>query len=56
MRVQSGFPYTPAVGVRVAAVADSGDADGDGNLTELVPQRDREGLLVWEADLGGVST
>ena len=55
VRVQSGFPYTPAVGVRVAAVADSGDADGDGNLTELVPQRDREGLLVWEADLGGVS-
>ncbi|MBY0493870.1 MAG: TonB-dependent receptor [Cyanobacteria bacterium] len=55
LRVQSGFPYTPAIGVRPAAVADVDDADGDGNVRELVPQRDRTGLLVWEPDMGNIS-
>jgi hypothetical protein len=40
VRVQSGLPYSKPVGVRVAAVADTGDLDGDGNTTELIPQRD----------------
>lgn len=56
LRVQSGFPYTPAVGVRAAAVADMSDLDGDGNTAELVPQRDATGLLVWEADMGDTGT
>ncbi|HWI16763.1 MAG TPA: TonB-dependent receptor plug domain-containing protein [Vicinamibacterales bacterium] len=55
LRVQSGFPYTPAIGVRPAAVADLEDVDGDGNVRELVPQRDRSGLLVWETDMGDVT-
>jgi hypothetical protein len=54
-RVASGFPYTPAVGTRVAAVPDAGDRDGDGNRTELVPARDDEGSLIFTADFGGVS-
>lgn len=54
-RVASGFPYTPAVGVRVAAVRDAQDRDGDGNFSELVPARDTQGSLVYTADFGGVS-
>lgn len=54
MRVQSGFPYTPAVGVRAAGTPDASDADGDGNVSELVPLRDAEGLLIWEVDMGDV--
>jgi hypothetical protein len=54
MRAASGFPYTPARGVRVSAVADARDADGDGNRQELVPERDAAGRLVWVVDLGGV--
>ncbi len=45
-RVASGFPYTPATGVRVAATE-----DGLGNL---VPEIDEEGNYVYQADLGGV--
>jgi hypothetical protein len=52
VRVQSGFPYSMPVGVRVAAVADRNDSDGDGNATELIPQRDALGLPVWTADYG----
>jgi hypothetical protein len=29
--------------------------DGDGNVRELIPQRDRTGLLVWETDMGDVT-
>jgi len=54
-RFASGFPRTPVRGLRVAAVADRGDADGDGNRDELVPERDREGRLVYTTDLGGVA-
>jgi TonB dependent receptor-like, beta-barrel/TonB-dependent Receptor Plug Domain len=54
-RVASGFPYTPAIGVRVAAVPDAEDRDGDGNRTELIPARDDYGNLEYTADFGGVS-
>jgi TonB dependent receptor/Carboxypeptidase regulatory-like domain/TonB-dependent Receptor Plug Domain len=55
VRVQSGFPYSLPLGVRVAAVEDSGDIDGDGNTTELIPQRDPVGLPVWSAGYGDTS-
>lgn len=55
VRVQSGFPNTLPLGVRLAAVEDENDADGDGNVTELVPQRDPLGLPVWTADYGDVT-
>ena len=52
VRVQSGFPYSPPVGVRVAEVKDLLDADRDGNRDELIPQFSR-GRLVWTFDSGG---
>jgi hypothetical protein len=55
VRVQSGFPYSKPIGVRVAAVEDTGDIDGDGNTTELIPMRDPVGLPVWTADYGDAS-
>jgi hypothetical protein len=54
VRVQSGFPYSPPVGVRVAPVKDVLDVDADGNREELIPQVSRGGL-VWTFDSGGVS-
>ena len=45
-QVATGFPYTPAVGVRVAA-----DEDARGRL---VPARDAAGALVYAVDLGGL--
>jgi outer membrane receptor protein involved in Fe transport len=51
-RYASGFPYTPVAGVRVAAVRDVDDADGDGNRDELIPER-YLGQLVYEAWMGG---
>ena len=54
LRVASGFPTTPVIGIRVAATADALDQDGDGNTTELVPQRDPAGSLVYTPDCGGV--
>jgi len=54
-RVASGFPRTPVLGLRVSAVPDSDDIDGDGNTSSLIPERDAEGLLVYTSDLGGVS-
>jgi hypothetical protein len=55
IRASSGFPRTPVLGLKVAAVADAADVDGDGNRTELVPQRDTAGRLVYTTTLGGVS-
>lgn len=55
VRVQSGFPYTAPVGVRIASVEDALDLDGDGNVSEMIPQRDNRGLLVWAADYGDVA-
>ena len=45
-QVATGFPYTPAVGVRVA-----GEEDSRGRL---VPARDAGGALVYTVDLGGL--
>ena len=45
-QVATGFPYTPAIGLRVAA-----DEDERGRL---VPARDASGALVHAVDLGGV--
>ena len=45
-RFASGFPRTPALGVRVAAEDDGGS---------LVPARDEAGLLVFTQDFGDVS-
>ena len=46
LRVASGFPTTPAVGVRVVATP---GADGS-----LVPLKDVKGLYIWGVDRGGV--
>ena len=45
-RVASGFPYTAAVGVRVAATRD--------DRGRLVPETDDEGNLAYAVDLGGL--
>jgi hypothetical protein len=50
-RIASGFPYTPAVGLRVAAQEIKDEA---GQTTAYVPQTDPNGLYVWTTDLGGV--
>jgi hypothetical protein len=55
LRVATGFPRTPVLGLRVAATQDLADSDGDGNRAELVPDRDAGGNLVWTTDLGGVA-
>jgi hypothetical protein len=55
LRLASGFPRTPPLGLRVDAIPDRWDADGDGNSGELVPRRDADGRLVYTVDLGGVS-
>jgi hypothetical protein len=47
LRIDSGFPYTPVIGLRVAAVED--------DQGRLVPQRDPSGLLVYTVDRGGVA-
>ncbi len=52
LRLQSGFPRSVPVGVRVVAVEDTRDVDGDGNTAELVPRRDATGLAVWTVDYG----
>ena len=46
-QVATGFPYTPAAGVRVAA--EESEATG-----RLVPARDATGALVYTVDLGGL--
>ena len=53
-RVASGFPRTPAIGTRVAAEEDRRDIDGDGDVSELVPARDRFGALIYTQDFGDV--
>lgn len=54
-RIQTGFPTTPVVGVRVASTADVADVDRDGNRTELIPLRDTTGLPIWTPDFGGLN-
>ena len=48
-RLASGFPYTRPLGVRVAAIENPDDPK------RLIPQRDINGLLVYETDLGDTS-
>jgi hypothetical protein len=55
LRIASGAPWTPPVGVRVAATPDRDDADGDGNREEWIPARDSTGQLVYTHDLGNTS-
>jgi outer membrane receptor for ferrienterochelin and colicin len=55
LRVATGFPWTPPVGLRVSAAPDVNDQDGDGSTTDLVPQRDAAGRLVYTPDRGGLS-
>ncbi len=52
-RAQSGFPYTPPLGVVPASVEDPvAAAEG---VTRRVPLYDNLGLLVWSADYGDTS-
>lgn len=51
-RAQSGFPYTPALGLRVSPVE---VPRPDGSGTRLVPLVDETGLLVWTPDYGDTS-
>lgn len=53
-RASSGFARTAPLGVRVVPTEDTLDADKDGNTTELVPERDSQGLPVYTADYGSV--
>jgi len=52
-RAQSGFPYTPAVGLRPAAMEDPIAAAA--GVSRIVPMFDEQGLLVWGADYGDAS-
>ena len=52
-RAQSGFPYTPAIGVRPAATEEATTV-GTG-ATRLIPLLDDQGLIVWSADYGDSS-
>jgi len=54
-RWATGLPRAPVRGVRLSLVPDAGDADGDGNRDERVPQRDAGGHPVFQPDLGGVA-
>ena len=53
-RIASGFPRTAPLGVRVAGREDALDLDGDGVTDEILPARDRRGLLEYGVDFGGV--
>jgi outer membrane receptor for ferrienterochelin and colicin len=53
IRAQSGFPYTPAIGLRPATLEDPATAGTD--VTRIVPLFDDQGLLVWSADYGDSS-
>ena len=53
-RIASGFPRTSPLGVRVAGREDTLDLDGDGVTDEILPARDRRGLLEYGVDYGGI--
>jgi hypothetical protein len=53
-RIASGFPRTAPLGVRVAGREDTLDVDRDGVTDEILPARDRRGLLEYGVDFGGV--
>lgn len=54
-RWASGFPYTPPIGVRVAAVEDPDWDPADGGQPALIPATDPDGNLVYSVDVGDVS-
>jgi outer membrane receptor for ferrienterochelin and colicin len=54
-RIASGLPWTPPIGVQVAAEEDLCDRDRDGNRDELVPARDHMGQLLYTFDVGDPS-
>ena len=54
-RWATGLPRTPVRGVRLVLVPDAGDADGDGNRGERVPQRDAQGSPVFQPGFLGVA-
>ena len=54
-RIASGFPRTAPLGIRVAGREDAADLDGDGITDEILPARDRRGLLEYTVDFGGVT-
>jgi hypothetical protein len=54
LKLSSGFPRTPPAGIAVVPAEDASDADGDGDRTELVPQRDPRGLPIYAASYGGI--
>jgi hypothetical protein len=53
LRVASGFPYTPAIGLKVASIQLPDSLSGAPG--SLVPRYDSGGLPVWTVDYGGVS-
>jgi hypothetical protein len=58
VRAASGFPWTAPLGMRVSAVADADDRDGDGDSAELVPRREPapfSGSYIRELDFGGLA-
>jgi len=48
VRLASGFPYTPALGLRVSAIQDPNDPE------RLIPERDPAGNLVYTIDRGNL--
>ncbi|MBN2372038.1 MAG: TonB-dependent receptor plug domain-containing protein [Vicinamibacteria bacterium] len=54
-RITSGFPATPPLGLYVSGAGDTNDFDGDGIESEIVPERDDEGRLVWGVDYGSIA-
>ncbi len=55
LRAASGFPRTEPIGVRVVAVEDALDVNGNGDTKELVPERDANGFPVYTPDYGPVA-
>jgi hypothetical protein len=54
VRLASGFPRTAPLGVQVYGSEDLLDLDGDGNVSEIRPTYDANGLLVYGVNFGGV--
>lgn len=55
VRAASGFPRTAPLGVRVTAIEDTADRDGDGVTDEVLPDRDAIGRLIYEVNFGSVA-
>jgi hypothetical protein len=53
LRIASGFPFTPPVGVRVDSMLAPGAVSGAAG--SLVPRIDSNGQYVWTVDYGGIS-